>query len=179
MGLLTLQLSSPFPGPRRYGRLGGAEYHLAASFTVPPHPLFGNETPLIFFSGCKRNCPSLNIWGPICLVSQHFSLQLFLFLPLNFSKRTFMTPPSHPAAYPSSLCWEAPWKISRFSFDHKLKAAEEHGVADWGFVFLKKKKKKSWGRGGAGGHPEGPDSDYAAASGWPFLLLCLANVYIS
>lgn len=139
--LLTLQLSSPFPGPRRYGRLGGAEYHLAASFTVPPHPLFGNETPLIFFSGCKRNCPSLNIWGPICLVSQHFSLQLFLFLPLNFSKRTFMTPPSHPAAYPSSLCWEAPWKISRFSFDHKLKAAEEHGVADWGFVFLKKKKK--------------------------------------
>lgn len=125
----------PFLAPGGMGGWEGPQYHLAASFMVPPHPPFGNETPLIFFSGCKRNCPSLNIWGPICLVSQHFSLQLFLFLPLNFSKRTFMTPPSHPAAYPSSLCWEAPWKISRFSFDHKLKGCRRTRSYRLGFCF--------------------------------------------
>lgn len=47
-----------------------------------------------------------------------------------------MTPPSHPAASTSSLCREAPWKISRYSFDRKLKAARGTGGADWGFVFL-------------------------------------------
>lgn len=40
--LLTLQLSSPF-WPQEVWRLR-PQYHLAASFMVPPHPPFGNET---------------------------------------------------------------------------------------------------------------------------------------
>lgn len=51
-----------------------------------------------------------------------------------------MTPPSHPAASASSLRREAPWKISRYSFDGKLKAARgtEEPI---GVLFFFKKKK--------------------------------------
>lgn len=52
-----------------------------------------------------------------------------------------MTPPSHPAASASSLHREAPRKISRYSFDGKLKAARgtEEPI---GVLFFFKKKKK-------------------------------------
>lgn len=75
----------------------GLEYHLAASFMVLHCPSFGNEMPLIFFSGCKRNCPSLNIRGPICLVSQHFSLQLFLLFTIGFFQKDFYDTPFTPS----------------------------------------------------------------------------------
>lgn len=76
-----------------------------------------------------------------------------------------MTPPSHPAASASSLRREAPWKISRYSFDGKLKAARGTEEPIGVLFFFKKKNKSPGGRGGARGHPEGPDSDFAAASG--------------
>lgn len=44
-----------------------------------------------------------------------------------------MTPPSHPAL---PLLRGAFGKISRYSFDRKLKAARGTGGADLGFVFL-------------------------------------------
>lgn len=115
----------------------GSAHHLAATFMVPHCPSFGNEAPLIFFSGCKRNCPSLNIreppsaWSPSIFLHSCFSL----FLPFSFSKRTFITPPSHPAAFlPSPLLW----KISRYAFDHKVKTWGKGG-ADLRFFFIKKK----------------------------------------
>lgn len=57
-----------------------------------------------------------------------------------------MTPPSHPAASASSLRREAPWKISRYSFDGKLKAARgtEEPI---GVLFFFKKKIKVLGGG--------------------------------
>lgn len=50
-----------------------------------------------------------------------------------------MTPPSHPAASSSSLHREAPWKISRYSFDGELKAVRgtEEPI---GVLFFFKKK---------------------------------------
>lgn len=94
-------------GRRDMGSWEGSAHHLAATFMVPHCPSFGNEAPLIFFSGCKRNCPSLNIreppsaWSPSIFLHSCFSL----FLPFSFSKRTFITPPSHPAAFLPSLCF--------------------------------------------------------------------------
>lgn len=94
-------------GRRDMGSWEGSAHHLAATFMVPHYPSFGNEAPLIFFSGCKRNCPSLNIreppsaWSPSIFLHSCFSL----FLPFSFSKRTFITPPSHPAAFLPSLCF--------------------------------------------------------------------------
>lgn len=117
--------------------------------------------PLIFFSGCKRNCPSLNIRGPHLLGLPAFFFTAVSLFTIEFFQKDFYDTPFTPSP---PFAERHLWKISRYSFDRKLKAARGTGGADLGFVFLKK-KKTSWGRGGARGHPEGPDSDLLAASG--------------
>lgn len=133
-------------GRRDMGSWEGSAHHLAATFMVPHCPSFGNEAPLIFFSGCKRNCPSLNIreppsaWSPSIFLHSCFSL----FLPFSFSKRTFITPPSHPAAFLSSLCF------GKYLDMRLITKTGGKGAADLGFCFcffLKKKKVIGGGEG--------------------------------
>lgn len=79
------------------------------------------------------------------MVSQHFSLQLFLSLfTIEFFQKDFYDTPFTPSP---PFAERHLWKISRYSFDRKLKAVRGTEGADLGFVFLKKKKKKSWGEG--------------------------------
>lgn len=87
------------------------------------------------------------------MVSQHFSLQLFLSLfTIEFFQKDFYDTPFTPSP---PFAERHLWKISRYSFDRKLKAVRGTEGADLGFVFLKKKKKVLGGGEGREGTQKG------------------------
>lgn len=78
---LNMMLPSLVPNegslPRQY------EYFIAL------YPFFGNETPLIFFSGCKKNCLSLKK-KPVVPSAFTFCISFHLLLPFFFSLSLFI-----------------------------------------------------------------------------------------